>query len=53
MIFLRTIVGWAWASLRSPAADGGAVRIAGPFRVILAVADTAGAVLGNARRGVG
>ena len=47
MIFLRMTVGWAWAAFDLQREMAERFRIACPFRVILAVADTAGAVLGN------
>ena len=46
MIFLRKTVGWAWAAFDLQRQMVERFGIAGPFRVILAVADTAGAVLG-------
>ncbi len=46
VIFLRKCVGWAWASFDLQRQMAERFGITGPFRAILAVADTAGAVLG-------
>ena len=46
VIFLRKTVGWAWAAFDLQRQMVERFGIAGPFRVILAVAGTAGAVLG-------
>ena len=46
VIFLRKTVGWAWAAFELQRQMAERFGIAGPFRVILAVADTSGAVLG-------
>ncbi len=46
VIFLRKTIGWAWAAFDLQRQMAERFGIAGPFRVILAVADTDGAVLG-------
>ena len=46
VIFLRKTIGWAWAAFDLQRQMAEQFGITGPFRVILAVADTAGATLG-------
>ena len=46
VFFLRKTLGWAWAAFDLQRQMVERFGISGPFRVIVAVADTAGAVLG-------
>lgn len=47
VIFLRRCVGWAWAAFDLQRQVVERYAVAGPFRAIVGVAGTAGAVLGN------
>jgi hypothetical protein len=47
VIFLRACVGWAWAAFDLQRQMVQRYKVAGPFRVVLGVADTAGALLAN------
>jgi hypothetical protein len=47
VIFLRRCIGWAWGAFDLQRQVAERYGIAGPFRAILGIADTAGAMLGN------
>jgi hypothetical protein len=47
VIFLRNVLGWAWAAFDLQRQVIERFGISGPFRAIVAVADTAGAALGT------
>jgi hypothetical protein len=47
VMFLLKCVGWAWGAFRLQQEIAGKFDVAGPFRAILGVANTAGAILGT------
>jgi hypothetical protein len=47
VIFLRRCIGWAWGAFDLQRQVAERYGIAGPFRAILGIADTAGTMLGN------
>jgi hypothetical protein len=51
VIYLRRCVGWAWAAFDLQRQMVERYGVAGPYRVILGIADTAGALLGNVGAG--
>ena len=51
VIYLRRCVGWAWAAFDLQRQMVERHGIAGPYRLILGIADTAGALLGNVGAG--
>lgn len=51
VIFLRRCVGWAWAAFDLQRQVAERYGVAGPFRVIIGIAGTTGAVLGNVGTG--
>jgi hypothetical protein len=51
VIFLRACVGWAWGAFDLQRQMAQRYKVAGPFRVILGIADTAGALLANVGMG--
>jgi hypothetical protein len=51
VIFLRMCIGWAWGAFDLQRQMVERYEVAAPFRVILGIADTAGALLGNVGAG--